>query len=74
MDTRCVTFKVNEAFERELPTSNIGEWAALARLKLMVSVEVAVQRMLTAEDVFSFMQGQCGVAKTVQTLERLALE
>ncbi len=57
MDPRCVTFKVHEAFERELPTSDIGEWAALARLKLMVPVEVALQRMLTAEDVLSFMQG-----------------
>ena len=74
MDPRCVTFKVHEAFERELPTSDIGEWAALARLKLMVPVEVALQRMLTAEDVLSFMQGQCGVAKAVQTLERPALE
>ena len=51
MGPRCVTFKVHEAFERELPTSDIGEWAALARLKLMVLVEVTPQRMLTAGDV-----------------------
>ena len=37
-------------------------------------VEVALQRMLTAEDVLSFMQGQRGVVKAVQTLERPALE
>jgi len=73
-DPRCVTFKVREAIERELPTSDVGEWAALAGLKLMVPVEVALQRKLTAEDVLSFMQGQRGVAKAVQTLERLALE
>jgi hypothetical protein len=74
MDPRCVAFKVHEAIERELPTSDVEEWAALAGLKLMVPVEVALQRKLTAEDVLSFMQGQRGVAKAVQTLERLALE
>jgi len=74
MDPRCVTFKVHEAIERELPTSDVGEWAALAGLKLVVPVEVALQRKLTAEDVLSFMQGQRGVAKAVQTLERPALE
>jgi len=74
MDPRCVAFKVHEAIERELPTSDVGEWAALAGLKLMVSIEVALQRKLIVEDVLSFMQGQRGVAKAVQTLERLALE
>ncbi len=43
MDPRCVTFKVHEAVERKLPTSDIGEWAVLAGLKLMVPVEVALQ-------------------------------
>jgi len=74
MNPRCVTFKVHEAFERELPTSDIGEWAALVKPKLMVSIEVALQRMLIVEDVLSFMQGQRGVAKTMQTLERSTLE
>lgn len=48
-------FKVHEAIERELPTSDVGERAALAGLELMVPVEVALQRKLTAEDVLSFM-------------------
>ena len=74
MHPRCVTFEVHDAFERELPTSDIGEWPALARLNLMVPVEVALQRMLTAEDVLSFMQRQRGIAKAVQTLESSALE
>lgn len=58
-------FKVHEAIERELPTSDVGEQAALAGLELMVPVEVALQRKLTAEDVLSFMQGQRSVAKAV---------
>ena len=36
MDPHYVTFEVHEAFERELPTSDIGEWSALARLELML--------------------------------------
>lgn len=74
MGPRCVTFKVHEAFERKLSTSDIGECAALARLKLMVPVEVALQRILTAEDVLLFTQRQRGVAKAVQTLKRPAME
>lgn len=74
MDPRCVTFKVHEAFERKLSTSDIGECAALARLKLMVPVEVALQRILTAEDVLLFTQRQRGVAKAVQILKRPAME
>ncbi len=69
-----MTFKVHETIERELPTSDVGEWAALAGLKLVVSIEVALQRKLIAEDVLSFMQGQRDVAKAVQTLERPTLE
>jgi hypothetical protein len=40
----------------------------------MMSIEVALQRKLTAEDVLSFMQEQRDVAKAVQTLERPTLE
>jgi len=55
MDPRCVVFKVYKAFERKLPICDIREWAALARPKLIVPVEVALQRMLTAEDILSFI-------------------
>jgi hypothetical protein len=74
MNSRCVTFKVHETIERELPTSDVKKWAALAGLKLMMPIEVALQRKLTVEDVLSFMQGQRDVAKAVQTLERSALK
>ena len=57
-----VTFKVHKASERELRIFIIGEWAILARLKPMMPVKVALQRMFTTEDVLSFEQGQCGVA------------
>ncbi len=46
MDRCCVVFEMHEAFGRVLGTGVIGKWAALARLKLMVPVEVALQRML----------------------------
>lgn len=49
-----VTFKVYEASERELRIFIIGEWAILARLKPMMPVKVALQRMFTTEDVLSF--------------------
>jgi hypothetical protein len=65
---------VHKTIERELPTSDVGKWTALIELKLMMSIEVTLQRKLIVEDVLSFMQGQRGVAKIVQTLERLALE
>lgn len=39
-----------------------------------MSIEVAWQRMLTAEDMLSFAQGQRGVAEAIQTWERPALE
>ena len=74
MDHRSVIFKVYKAFEREPHTSITGERAALARLKLMVPVEVVLQRVLAAEDVFSFTQGQPGIAKAIQKLERPTLE
>lgn len=74
MNPRCVTFKVHEAIERELPTSDVGEWAALIGLKLVVPIEVALQRKLTVEDVLSFMQEQRDVAKAVQTLKRPTLK
>jgi len=57
-----VTFKVHEAFKRELRTFIVGEWTVLARLKTVVPVKVALQRMLTAENVLSFKQGQRGIA------------
>ena len=43
MDLHCVKFKVHEAFKCELRTFIIGEWAVLARLKLVMLVEVALQ-------------------------------
>jgi len=54
MDPRYVILKVHEAFERELRTSIVGEWVDLARLKTVMPVKVALQRMFTAEDVLSF--------------------
>jgi len=60
-----VTFKVHEASERELRIFIIGEWAILARLKPMMPVKVALQRMFATEDVLSFEQGQCGVANII---------
>lgn len=69
-----MTFKVHEAFERELGTFIVGEWTVLARLKTVVPVKVALQRMLTAENVLSFGQGQRGVADAMQTLEWSTLE
>ena len=54
MEPRCVTFKVHEAVEGKLFTSDIGEWAALTRQKLTMPVEMALQRILTAEDMLSF--------------------
>ena len=40
----------------------------------MMLVKVALQRVLAAEGVLSFEQGQRGVADAIQTLERPALE
>ncbi len=69
-----MTFEMHEAVDRELSAFIVGEWAVLARLEAMMPVEVALQRMLTTEDMLSFAQRQRGVANTVQTLERLAFE
>ena len=74
MDLRCVIFEVHKAFECELRTSIVGKRAFLARLELIVPVEVAFQRILTAEITLSFIQGQPGVADAKETLERQTLE
>lgn len=42
MDLRSVNFKVHKTFECDLRTSIAGKWASLARLDLMVPVEVAL--------------------------------
>ena len=54
MNSSCADFIMHEAFVSELRAVIAGEWAALARLKLMVPIKVALERMLTAEDVLSF--------------------
>ena len=74
MDPRCVVFKVHEAFECEPRTFIIRELAVQARLKTMMPVKVALQRVFTAEGVLSFKRGQRGVADAMQTLERPTLE
>ena len=70
MDPRRVNLEVHEAPERESRTFIVGEWAVLARLKPVMPVEVALQRMFAAEDVLSFEQRWRGVADAMQTLER----
>ncbi len=50
MNPRRVILEVHEAFERELRTVIVGEWAILARQKPVMPVKVALQRMFTAED------------------------
>ncbi len=70
MDPRRVILEVHEALERESRTFIVGEWAVLARLKPVMPVKVALQRMFAAEDVLSLEQGQRGVADAMQTLER----
>ena len=57
MDPYCVILKVYKAFECELRTFIIREWAVLARLKSMMPVKVALQRVFTAEGVLSFELG-----------------
>ena len=57
MNPRCMIFEVHENVEHELGTFIIREWAVLARLKSMMPVKVALQRMFAAEDVLSFAQG-----------------
>lgn len=74
MDPCSVILKVHKAFECELRTFIIREWAALARLKPMTPVKVALQGVLAAEGVLSFEQGQRGIADAMQTLERPTLE
>ena len=56
MDPSILTLKVHEAFEHELRTFINGERAVLVRLKPMMPVEVALQRVFAAEDVLSFEQ------------------
>ena len=55
MDLRCVIFKVPKAFECELPISIAGKWAVLPGLKLIMPIEVAFQRLLTAKVLLSFI-------------------
>ena len=62
MDLRCVTLEGYKAFKYELRTFIAGKWAILARLELMMPIEVAFQRILTAEIAFSFIFRQPGVA------------
>ena len=57
MGPRSVIFEVHEASEHELRTFVVREWAFLARVKLVMPVKVALQRMLAAEDILSFRQG-----------------
>ncbi len=54
MDPCSVTFEVHKTFERELRTFIVGERAVLARLKPMMPVKMALQRMLAPENVLSF--------------------
>jgi len=74
MNSRCVTFKVHKTIKRELFTSDIKKWTTLIKLKLIMSIEVTLQRKLTIEDVLSFMQEQRDVVKTMQTLKRSTLK
>ena len=67
-------FEVHKTVEHELSTFIIRKRAVLARPKHVMLVEVALQQMLAAKKVLSFAQGQLGIAKAIQTLERLALE
>jgi len=62
MDPYCVVFKVHEAFERMLGTFIVGEWAVPTRLKPVVPVKVALQRMFAAEDVLSLELRQRSIA------------
>lgn len=57
-----MVLRVHEAFEGELRTFIIREWAVLARLKPMTPVKVALQRVLATEGVLSFEQGERGDA------------
>jgi hypothetical protein len=54
MNPRRVIFIVHEACECQLRAFIVREWAVLAWLKPMMPVKVALQRMLTAEDMLSF--------------------
>ncbi len=70
----CVIFKVHKTIERELSTSDVKKRATLIELKLIMSIEITLQRKLIVENVLLFMQEQRNVIKTMQTLERLALK
>jgi len=74
INLRYVTFKVHETIECELSTNDVKKWVALVRLKLIMSIEVTLQRKLIIKDVLSFMQEQRDVAKAMQTLERSTLK
>lgn len=74
MDPRCVILKVHEAFECELRTFIVREWAVLARLKSMMPIKVALQRVLAIEGVLSFELEQRDVANAIQTLKRSTLK
>jgi len=74
INLRYVTFKVHETIECELPTNDVKKWVALVRLKLIMSIEVTLQRKFIIKDVLSFMQEQRDVAKAMQTLERSTLK
>lgn len=74
MNPRCVILKVHEAFECELRTFIVREWAVLARLKSMMPIKVALQRVLAIEDVLSFELEQRDVANAIQTLKRSTLK
>lgn len=66
--------KVYEAFESELRILVIRKRAVLSRLEPVMPVEVALQRMLTAEEVLSFTRGERCVAQAMQILEKPTLE
>jgi hypothetical protein len=52
---------VHEAFERKPPTSDIGEWAALARPKMMVSVELGIHAWVVWRRQGSADTGKAGI-------------
>ncbi len=56
MNSRSVTFKVHETFERELRTFIVEKRAVLTEPKPVMSIKVTLQRIFAAEDVLSFAQ------------------
>ena len=65
MGPRRMILKVHETFECELCTFIVWERAVLARLKLVMPIKVALQRMLAAENVSSFGQRQRGITEAM---------